>query len=56
MIDRWRLAYNHRLPHSALEFQTPAAFAAGLLASVRAKASHQQAGRTNANPLIQAGT
>ncbi len=28
VIDRWRLDYNHHRPHSALEYQTPAAFAA----------------------------
>lgn len=29
VIDRWRLDYNHHRPHSALEYQTPAAHAAG---------------------------
>jgi transposase InsO family protein len=29
VIDRWRLDDNHHRPHSALEYHTPAAFAAG---------------------------
>jgi len=29
VIDRWCLDYNHHRPHSALDYQTPAAFAAG---------------------------
>jgi len=28
VIDRWRLDYNHQRRHSALDYQTPAAFAA----------------------------
>jgi putative transposase len=30
LIEDWRIDYNHRRPHSALEMMTPAAFAAGL--------------------------
>ena len=29
VIDRWRLDYNHHRPHSALDYHTPAAYAAG---------------------------
>jgi putative transposase len=29
LIEDWRLDYNHRRPHSALDMMTPAAFAAG---------------------------
>jgi len=30
VLDEWRLDYNHRRPHSSLNWQTPAAYAAGL--------------------------
>ena len=33
VVDRWRLDYNHHRPHSSLEYQTPATFAARWLTS-----------------------
>ena len=29
VINRWRIDYNHHRPHRALDYRTPAAFAAG---------------------------
>ena len=44
VIDRWRLDYNHYRIHTALNYQTPAAYAAGcvLPASAYASASRTQ--------------
>lgn len=36
LVASWRNDYNHRRPHSSLGYQTPAAFAAGCLASASA--------------------
>ena len=33
VVDRWRLDYNHYRPHSSLDYQTPAAYAARWLPS-----------------------
>jgi putative transposase len=56
VIDRWRLDYNHQRVHSTLDYQTPAAFAAGWLASVRPTASLQQTSRNTPDSLTHAGT
>ena len=39
VVDRWRLDYNHHRPHSSLDYQTPAAFAARCAASAPERAS-----------------
>ena len=39
MLDRWRMDYNHHRPHSALDYQTPVAYAAGSAASAPKLAS-----------------
>ena len=31
VLDEWRLEYNHRRPHSGLNWQTPAAYAANII-------------------------
>ena len=56
VLDQWQLDFNHRRPHSSLDYQTPAAYAAGLAASVRATPSLQQPGRHILNSLTEVGT
>ena len=65
VVDRWRLDYNHHRPHSSLNYQTPAAFAARCAASAPESASatpqlspplQQHNGPLTQDPLIHAGT
>ena len=55
VVDRWRLDYNHHRPHSALDYQTPAAFAASRLASVRPTASLRLHRPSSSDSLTQIG-
>ena len=60
VIDEWRLDYNHRRPHSSLNWQTPAAYAAGLKQADGTFPSAQQAdppvGATHLPPAQPAPT
>ena len=51
VIDRWRNEYNHHRPHSALNYQTPAAYAASCANSVRPTASLRQHRKLHQNSL-----
>ena len=57
VIDHWRLDYNHHRPHSSLDYQTPAAFAAGCVLLASATPQPPEPSR-NLNPdsLTQTGT
>jgi putative transposase len=65
VVDRWRLDYNHHRPHSSLDYQTPAAFAARCAASAPERASatpqlapplQQHSGPLTQDSLIHPGT
>ena len=57
VIDRWRMDYNHHRPHSALDYQTPAAYAASCSSSVRPTASLQKNScPLPLDPLTHSGT
>ena len=43
VLDQWQLDYNHHRSHGSIDYQTPAAYAASLPASIRATPSLQQA-------------
>ncbi|MAI31416.1 MAG: hypothetical protein CMM07_07070, partial [Rhodopirellula sp.] len=50
VIDRWRLDYNHHRIHSSLDYQTPAAYAAGCALPASASATPQT---PDTQPLYQ---
>jgi len=57
VIDRWRLDYNHRRPHSSLDYQTPAAYAAGCVLSASATPQPPEHSRSlNPGSLTHPGT
>ena len=57
VIDRWRLDYNHHRPHSALDYLTPAAFAAGCVLPASAMPAPPEHSRSlNPDSLTQPGT
>ena len=65
VVARWRLDCNHYRPHSSLEYQTPAEFAARWLTSAPQVASatpqqpaplRQASGSLELNPLISTGS
>lgn len=59
LVEVYRRQYNHQRPHSALGYKTPAAFAAGCLATAAAWSGPSpmpnRTERVN-NPLLRAGT
>jgi len=59
LVEDYRRRYNHRRPHSSLDYQTPAAFAAACLAAAPASAGPTPPpNRTETvdNPLVPIGT
>ncbi len=57
VIDRWRLDYTHHRPHSALDYPTPAAFAAGCVLPASATPQPPEHSRSlNPDSLTHPGT
>ena len=57
LVERWRLKYNHRRPHSSLGYRTPAEFAATCIPSSSATPRPQEYTTENVdNSLIKVGT
>lgn len=57
LVDQWRKDYNHHRPHSSLDYQTPAAYAASCNASASPTAPLRQCKNdTVDNLLIVSGT
>ena len=57
VIDCWRRDYNHYRPHSALDYQTPAAYAAGCVIPASATPQPPQRSRSlNSDSLTHPGT
>ena len=54
VIDRWRLDYNHHRIHSSLDYQTPAAYAAGYVLPASAQPP-EHSRITNPDSLTQPG-
>ena len=51
VIDRWRLDYNHHRIHSSLDYQTPAAYAAGCVLPASATPQPPEHSRIT-NPIL----
>jgi hypothetical protein len=56
VIDRWHLDYNHRRIHSSLDYQTPAAYAAGCVLQASATPQLSERSRSlNTESLTHTG-